>query len=147
MSSFQWVWKYSCLNITHKKPYKSYEGKTNVLITFIGYVNDHNKFQQFKVSVHKSPPSTSIHFSTLLAIVPEDILAFLLYEGSTIHNASDEFVSCVYFLCRLRFSSIPTDKNLVCTRQIQTAVSLHPLKIGHVFILTYLLGIAHTTTL
>jgi len=39
---------------------------------------------------------------------PEVVLVFLLYEGSTIHNASDQFVSCVYFLlCRLRFSSIP----------------------------------------
>jgi hypothetical protein len=39
----------------HKKPYKKYEGKTNdVLIAFIGYVNDVNKLQQFKVSVQKS---------------------------------------------------------------------------------------------
>src|SRR5215475_4490423 len=27
----------------------------------------------------------------------EVVLAFLLYEGSTIHNASDQFVSCVYY--------------------------------------------------
>jgi len=32
-----------------------YEGKTNdLLIAFIGYVNDLNKFKQFKVSVQKS---------------------------------------------------------------------------------------------
>jgi len=32
-----------------------YEGKTNdELIAFIGYVNDLNKLQQFKVSVQKS---------------------------------------------------------------------------------------------
>jgi hypothetical protein len=32
-----------------------YEGNTNdVLIAFIGYVNDLNKLQQFKVSVQKS---------------------------------------------------------------------------------------------
>jgi len=38
-----------------KKPYKSYEGKTNdVLIAFIGYVNDLNKLQQVKVAVQKS---------------------------------------------------------------------------------------------
>jgi len=43
-----------CLNVTHKKPYKRYEGKTNdLLIPFIGYVNDLNKLQQFKVSVQK----------------------------------------------------------------------------------------------
>ena len=45
MSNFQWVWRYSCLNVTHNKPYKRYEGKTNdVLIAFIGYVNDLSKF-------------------------------------------------------------------------------------------------------
>ena len=44
-----------------------------------------------------------MHVSTLLAIVPrtcsspEVILAFLLYEGSSIHNVSDQFISCVYF--------------------------------------------------
>ena len=43
---------------------------------------------------------------------PEVVLAFLLYEGSTIHNASDQFVSCVYFFfCRLRSSPILKDKN------------------------------------
>jgi len=53
-----------------QKSYKRYEGKTNdSLIAFIGYVNDLNKLQQFKVSVKKIPPSTSMHFSTLLAIV------------------------------------------------------------------------------
>ena len=47
-----------------------YEGKINeLLIAFIGYVNDLNKLQQFKVSVKKIPPSTSTHFSALLAIV------------------------------------------------------------------------------
>jgi hypothetical protein len=44
-----------CLNVTLKKPYKTYEGKTNdVLIAFIGYVNDVNESQQFKVIVQKS---------------------------------------------------------------------------------------------
>jgi hypothetical protein len=38
-----------------KKPYKRYEEKTSdLLIAFIGYVNDLNKLQQFKVSVQKS---------------------------------------------------------------------------------------------
>ena len=54
VSNFQWVCRYSCLNITHKKRYKRYEGKTNdVLIAYIGYVNDINKLQQFKGSVKK----------------------------------------------------------------------------------------------
>jgi hypothetical protein len=55
VSSFQWVWRYSCLNVMHKKHYKRYEGKTNDLLTaFIGYVNDLNKLQQLKISVQKS---------------------------------------------------------------------------------------------
>jgi len=37
VSNFQWAWRYSCLNVTRKKPYKRYEGKANdVLIAFIG---------------------------------------------------------------------------------------------------------------
>jgi len=66
---------------------------------------------------------------------PEVVLAFLLYEGSTVHNESDQFVSCVYFFfVDFAFLPFPTDKNLICTRQIQTAVFSHPLKIGHVFV-------------
>ena len=101
VSNFQWVWRYSCLNVMHKKSYKRYEGKTNdVLIAFIGYVNDLNKLQQFK-QVFKNP---TINFNALLNLLgnstcssPEVFLLFLLYEGSTVHNASDQFVCCVYF--------------------------------------------------
>jgi len=40
------MWRYSFLYVTHKKPYKSYEGKPNdVLIAIIVYVNDLNKLQ------------------------------------------------------------------------------------------------------
>jgi hypothetical protein len=35
MSNFQWVWRYSCLNVMHKTPYKRYEGKTNDLFDCI----------------------------------------------------------------------------------------------------------------
>jgi len=69
-SNFQWVWRYSCLNVTHKKPYKRYEGKTNDLfVTFIGYVNDLLKISTVQSKCSNIPPSTSTHFSTLLAIV------------------------------------------------------------------------------
>ena len=58
------------MNVKHKKPYKRYEEKTNdLLIAFIGYAKDLNKLQPFKVGVQKPPPSTSLHFSPLLAIV------------------------------------------------------------------------------
>ena len=46
--------------------------------------------------------------------------------------------------------SLPSVSDLrvhrICTRQLRTAVSPHPLKIGHMFIRTYLLRIVHTTT-
>jgi hypothetical protein len=39
VSNFQRVWKFSCLNVTHKTPYKRHKEKTNDLfIAFIGYV-------------------------------------------------------------------------------------------------------------
>jgi hypothetical protein len=90
------------VSVAHKKPYKRYEGKTNdILIAFIGSVNDLNKLQQFKVSVQKSP---TVDFSALFnplgnstCTSPQVVFAFLLYWGSTIHNASDQFVSCVSF--------------------------------------------------
>ena len=71
------------MNVTHKKPYKRYEGKTNdVLIAFIGYVNDLNKLQQFTVSVQKNP---TIDFNALFNPLgnsscssPDVVLAFLL---------------------------------------------------------------------
>ena len=51
---------------------------------------------------------------------PEVVLAFLLYEGSTIHNAIDQFVSCVYFLfVDFAFHPSPQTKNLICRRQLQ----------------------------
>jgi len=55
VSNIHWVWRYSCLNVTHKKTLQKYGGKKNyLLIAFIGYVNDFNKLQQFNVSVQKS---------------------------------------------------------------------------------------------
>ena len=61
------------------------------------------------------------------------VLTFLLYEGSTIHNASDRFVSCVFFFfVDFALHQFPTDESLICTRQLRTP--LHPLKIEHMFI-------------
>jgi len=85
----------------HKKPYKRYEGKTNdVLIAFIVYVNYLNKLQQFKVSVQKSHHRLQLNLNPLgnsMCSSPEVVLAILLYESSTVHHASDQFVSCVSF--------------------------------------------------
>jgi len=39
-----------------------------------------------------------------------------------------------------------TRAHRISTRQLQTAVFSHPLKIGHIWTWTYLLGTVHTTT-
>ena len=76
------------MNVTHKKLYKRYEGKTNdVLIASIGYVNDLNKLQQFTVSVQKPTIDFNALFNPLgnrTCGSSEVVLAFLLYEGSTV---------------------------------------------------------------
>jgi hypothetical protein len=104
-------------DVTHKKPYRRYEGKTNdVLIAFIGYVNDLKKLQRIKVSVQNSTIDINVLFNPLgsgTCSSPEVVLAYLLYEGSTIHNASGQFVSCVYFFfVDFAFHPTPTDRNL-----------------------------------
>jgi hypothetical protein len=123
-----------------------HEGKTNdLLIAFIGYVNDSNKLQQFKVGVQNPTTYFNALFNSLdnSNSSPEVVLAFLLYEGSTIHNESDQFVPCVYlFFVDFAFRPSPQteiQRSKVCTRQLQTALFSQPLKIGHMFILTYLL--------
>jgi len=143
--------KYSCLNVTHKKPYKRYEGKTNdVLIAFIGYVNDLNKFQQFKISVQKShhrPQCTFQPSWQQYVHISWGRLGVLALWGQHCSYCERPIrLLCLLFLSRLRFSSIPTDKNLIYTRQLQTTVPSNPLKIGHMFIWNYLLGIFPTTT-
>ena len=138
MSNFQWVWRYSCLNVTHKKPYKRYKGKTNdVLIAFIGYVNDLNKLQQFKVSIQ----NPTIDFNALFNPLATVRVALLRSSWRSCFRRAALFIMraanssrMLLFLYTLRFSSIPTDKNRICTPQLQTAVSPHPLKIGHMFI-------------
>ena len=63
-----------------------YEGKTNdLLIASIGYVNDLNELQQFKVSVKKFHLRRHALFNFLdnsMCSSPEVVLTFLLYEGS-----------------------------------------------------------------
>ena len=46
---------------------------------------------------------------------PAVVLAFLLHEGSTIHNASDQLVSCVYFIfVDFAFHPSPQTKSDLC---------------------------------
>jgi len=50
-------------------------------------------------------------------------------------NKCNQYVICLSFIHFVR----------LFMGNIQTAVSPHPLKIGHMFVLTYLHGIVHTT--
>ena len=61
----------------------------------------HNNISTVQNKCSTIPPSTSVHFSTLLTTVHLALLGSswlsLLQEGSTVHSASDQFVSCVHF--------------------------------------------------
>ena len=63
-----------------------------------------------------------------------ELLQFI--EIIYINNKCNQYVVCLSFIPFVRHF----------TRNIQTAVSLHPLKILHKFIWNYLLGIVHITT-
>jgi hypothetical protein len=104
VSNFQCVWRYSCLNVTHKKPYKCYEERTNdLLIAFIDYVNDLSKFQRFTVKCSKNP---TIDFNALfhslgnsMCSSPEFILAFLRYEAALfLMQATNSFLVFTFSL-------------------------------------------------
>jgi hypothetical protein len=134
------------------KALQSYEGKSNdVFIAFTGYVNDLNKLQQFKVSVKKTPPSTSMHFSTLLAIVRVAHLrsswrSCFMRAALFIMRATNSSLVVTYSSLFIH-PHIQKSKGVISGDfKLQTALSSHPLKIGHMFIWTYLLRIFHTTT-
>jgi len=63
-----------------------------------------------------------------------ELLQFI--EIIYITNKCNQYVICLSFIPFVR----------LFMRNIQTAVSPHTLKIGHIFIWTYLPGIIHTTT-
>ena len=67
----------------------------------------------------------------------EHLLWIVAIYWDHLHNQKyDQYVICLSFM--------PFVRLFMCN--IQTDVSLHPLKIGHLFIWTYLLEIVHTTT-
>jgi len=78
-----------------------------------------------------------MHFSTLLATVRVALLrsswrSCFMTAALFIMRATDS--SLVFTFC-VDFAFHPSPiKNLICTRQLQTAVSSHPLKIGHMII-------------
>ena len=63
-----------------------------------------------------------------------ELLQFI--EIIYVTNKRNQYVICLPFITSVR----------LFMRNVQIAVSPHPLKIGHMSISTYLLGIVHTTT-
>ena len=75
---------------------------------------------------------------------PEVVLAFFLYEDSTIHNSSDQFVSCVYFFfVDFAFHPPAQKKNSDLYAPSSNSWIFTPIEN---WTWTYLLGIVHTTT-
>ena len=74
-----------------------------------------------------------LHYCTLLNTYFE-LLQFI--EIIYITNKCNQYVICLPFVHFVR----------IFMRNIQTTVSPHPLKIGHMFIWTYLLGIVNIST-
>jgi len=98
--------------VTHKKPYKRYEGKTNyVLIAFIGYVNYLSKLQQFKVSILKSHHRFQCTFQPPLAIVRVALLR-------------SSWCSC--FMRAPLFMMRATNSYLVFTFSLWALLFIHP---------------------
>ena len=75
-------------------------------------------------------------------------LAFTyLYAGSSIQNASEQFISRIHLSFWNFASSRPTDKNLrELDLEIQSGLSRQPFRIRHMFIWTFFLTLAVTTT-
>jgi hypothetical protein len=76
-------------------------------------------------------------------------LVFLLYEGSNIHSATNSSLVFTFPSWTSLFIEPHRQKSkrvMPVDFKLQTAISSHPLKIGHMFIWTYLLWIVHTTT-
>ena len=63
-----------------------------------------------------------------------ELLQFI--ENIYIANKCNQYVICLSFIPFVR----------LFMRNIETTVSLHPLKIGHIFTCTYLLGIVQSST-
>jgi hypothetical protein len=95
-----------------------------------------------------------MYFSTLLAVVRVALLrsswrSCFMRAALFIMRATNSYLVFTFFFVDFDFRPSPQTKikrSKVCRCQLQTALSLHPLKIGHIFIWTYLLETVHTTT-
>jgi hypothetical protein len=83
--------------------------RTNVL-----YRNDRLVTVHKKVRQSNPQPQRTLHFVSENRVLFVWVDLHVFYAGSSIQNASEKFVSCIHppFLCKLRFSANPANKNL-----------------------------------
>jgi len=112
VSNFQWKWRYSCLNVTHKKPYKCMkERQMTYWLHLLVIINYLNKFQQFILSVQKPHHRLQCTFQTLLATVGVALLR-------------SSWRSC--FMRAALFIMRATNSSLMFTLSSYTSLYFHP---------------------
>jgi hypothetical protein len=135
------VWRYSYLKVTHKKPYKRYEGKTNDLLIEV-YKEKVNTRDELvarimnSAAVIKQERQDDLRRTT--RTVAERVEKCIEVDGGVFeHFETLQFIETIYitdkynqYVICLSFISFVS----LFMRNIQTAVSPHPLKIGHLFI-------------
>ena len=134
-----WMWRI-------KSPTKcTKERQNDVLIAFIVYVNDLSELQQLEIRIQKSYRQLQRTFQPSVALLRSSWRSCFMRAALFIMRATNSSLVFTFSLYTSLFIHSHR-QSLICTRQIQTAVSSHPLKFGHMFIWTYLFGIVHTTT-
>ena len=106
-----------------------YEGKTNdLLITFIGYVNDLNKWKQFKVIVQKSHHRLYCTFQPswqqqCVALLWSSRRSCFMTAALSIMRATNSSLVFTFSLQTSLFIHPNRPKSKICTRQLQTSNS------------------------
>ena len=153
MSIFQCVWRYSCLKFevgAYRSDFYLWEWMKSEV-----YKEKVNTREDWSLALWIVLPSWSKNAKTtageLHVLLPRELTSALksmvgflntyfellhFIELIYITDKCNQYVICLSFIHFVRWF----------IRNIQTAVSAHTLKIGQMFIWTYLLGIVYTTT-
>ena len=155
MSNFQWVWRYSCLNLA----------RTDMMrLDFYLWGWMKNEVYKENVNTRDELVARIMNSAALIKQKPQDDLrratrtiakrvekcievdgrnfGHLHWTVAIYWNHLHNQIHAINKLFALFFILFVR----LFMRNVQTAVSPHPLKIGHMFIWTYLLWIVHTAT-
>ena len=151
MSSFQWVWRYSCLKLTRteqifvcvdgrKAVYKEKVNTRDELVARImssaALIKQERQHDLKRATRTICQEGWKVHWNRWWDFLNTYFELLQFIEINYITNKCNQYVICLSLKPLVRLS-MPN---------FQTAVSPHPLKIGQMFIWTYLLRIVHTTT-